>query len=344
MLDHIENLVFEGGGVKGVAYLGALAELEEEGIMENIERVGGTSVGAINALLLGLGYNHKETKTILMEMDFNNFLNESWGFVQDINRLKDKFGWYKGDYFRNWIGDLIDDKVGNPEATFRQVDQLSEENDFLSMYFVGTNLSTGYSEVFSHEHTLRMPIADAVRISMSLPLFFAAKRAHRGDVFIDGGLGRNYPIKLFDRKSYVTEENKKRETDYYEVRNTSNGFVDPKDEWVYNKKTLGFRLDSDDEIMTFRDKSEPVSHRIEDFFDFSERLLELTILGGTQQNYHLHSDDWHRTIYINTLGYSTFDFDLSNDDKEELIEQGEDGAEDYFAWYSDPDSDPANQP
>jgi predicted patatin/cPLA2 family phospholipase len=69
--------------------------------------------------------------------------------------------------------------------------------------FMGTNLSTGFSEVFSAEHTPRMCVADAARISMSIPLFFAAIRNPRGDVYVDGGVTDNYPIKLFDREKYV---------------------------------------------------------------------------------------------------------------------------------------------
>jgi NTE family protein len=71
---------------------------------------------------------------------------------------------------------------------------------------MGTNLSTRFGEVFSAEHTPRMCIADAVRISMSIPLFFAAKRSLRGDVYVDGGVLENYPIKLFDREKYVAQE------------------------------------------------------------------------------------------------------------------------------------------
>jgi len=37
------NLIFEGGGVKGIAYSGALAVLEERGILRRIQRVGGAS-------------------------------------------------------------------------------------------------------------------------------------------------------------------------------------------------------------------------------------------------------------------------------------------------------------
>ncbi|PGP40612.1 patatin, partial [Bacillus thuringiensis] len=47
------NLVFEGGGVKGVAFIGAIRALNDEEILPKIQRFGGTSAGAITALLLG---------------------------------------------------------------------------------------------------------------------------------------------------------------------------------------------------------------------------------------------------------------------------------------------------
>lgn len=54
---HFKNLVFEGGGVKGIAYAGALEILDKEGILQNIERVAGTSAGAMMAVLVGLRYS-----------------------------------------------------------------------------------------------------------------------------------------------------------------------------------------------------------------------------------------------------------------------------------------------
>ena len=52
---HFKNLVFEGGGVKGIAYVGALEVLDREGILKDIKRVAGTSAGAMVAVLIGLG-------------------------------------------------------------------------------------------------------------------------------------------------------------------------------------------------------------------------------------------------------------------------------------------------
>ena len=67
------NLVFEGGGVKGIAYAGAMKVLEKEGILENIRRASGTSAGSINAVLFAAGFNSTETLKVLNQLDFNAF-------------------------------------------------------------------------------------------------------------------------------------------------------------------------------------------------------------------------------------------------------------------------------
>ncbi|NLS11899.1 patatin-like phospholipase family protein [Vibrio sp. SM6] len=328
---NFKNFVFEGGGVKGIAYLGALEVLESKGITEKIERIGGTSAGAINAILLGLGYTLDETNDILWSLDFNEFMDDSWGVVRDTNRLINEYGWYKGDYFRSWIGKLIKEKTGNSESTFADLEALKEARGFKSLYFMGTNLSTSFSEVFSAEHTPRICVADAVRISMSIPLFFAAKRNIRGDVYVDGGLLNNYPIKLFDREKYARSDSL-RDTDYYSRLNTEiSHLARPISKYIYNKETLGFRLDTKEEISVFRDQAEPKRENIDDFFSYSWAMIN-TLLEAQQSN-HLHSDDWARTVYIDTLGVKTTDFDLPNQKKQALVNSGKQGAIDYFNWF-----------
>ena len=51
MTAQFRNLIFEGGGVKGIAYIGAMQVLDQRQILKDIRRVGGTSAGVINALL-----------------------------------------------------------------------------------------------------------------------------------------------------------------------------------------------------------------------------------------------------------------------------------------------------
>jgi len=343
MAYHFRNLIFEGGGVKGIAYVGATEVLYDKGILSNIARVGGTSAGAINALLLGLNYSPTETKELLSRLDFRSFLDDAWGVVRDTNRLLTEYGWYKGDFFRRWIGERIAAKAGNPDATFNDIHNQIDRKGFRELFFVGTNLSTRFAEVFSYEHTPRMCVADAVRISMSIPLFFAAKRSMRGDVYVDGGLIDNYPIKVFDRAKYVDDKTLVRTPSYYAAHNDTlkaqGRDINP---YVYNIETLGFRLDSAKEIAVFRDQAEPEHHRIDEFFSYMWALVGTVM--ETQSSQHLHSDDWQRTIYIDTLGVGTTDFGLSDERKAALAESGRTHTEKYFAWYDDPKSQPANRP
>lgn len=327
-----QNLVFEGGGVKGIAYVGALQVLQDEGILPSIKRVAGTSAGAILAVLLGLGYTPDEIKEIMWELDFKNFMDDSWGIIQDSQRLLHDFGWYKGDFFRRWIGDLIARKLGNTEATFD--DLVHAHLDCATtreIYLIGTNLSTGYSEVFSHEHTPRFCIADAARISMSIPIFFAAKRNFRGDLYVDGGVLDNYPIKIFDRRKYVTRDWAR--TEYYEkINECLKGKSRRISDYVYNKQTLGFKLDNKEKISMFRDQAEPPVRQIDGFWDYTTALLNTLI--DAQDNTHLHSDDWQRTIYIDTLGVKATEFEIGESKKQDLLCSGQTYTRDYLDWYN----------
>lgn len=342
MAYHIKNLVFEGGGVKGIAYVGAIQVLEEEGIVPEIKRVGGTSAGAINATLFALGFTNSEQRNILRGLDFNNFMDDSWGLIRDTDRLLNKFGWYKGDFFHEWISGHIKKKLGDPNATFIDL----KEDGKPDLYVYGTNLSTRFGEVFSQEHTPKIRIADAVRISMSIPLFFSAVRNAREDVYVDGGVLNNYPVKLFDRGKYIISENSKKtalKTDYYEKENKRFLKKRPSSSpYIYNKETLGFRLDSKQEIGVFRYGAEPAHSKIDDFFDYVKALV--TTIIESQGNTHMHSDDWHRTIYIDTLGVGTTDFDLSDAMKKKLENSGKKGAKAYFKWFNNPKSSPINRP
>jgi NTE family protein len=329
-----KNLVFEGGGVKGIAFVGAMKVLEKEEILQNIHRVGGTSAGSINAVLFAAGFSNQETLNVLNNLDFNDFKDDSWGALRDMNRLKDEYGWYKGDFFREWIGDLLNKKTNSSNITFRALKEHTDKE----LYVYASNLSTNFGEVYSPEHTPRMRVVDAVRRSMSIPLFFRAVMDDRKDIFVDGGVINNYPVKLFDRKKYLEDKELIRIPKYYEEENKSLAIKSPKSSpYIYNKETLGFRLDSGKEIGVFRDGQEPQHNEIKHFLDYTMQLVK-TVL-AVQDSQHLHDDDWHRTVYINTLGVGTTDFDLSSSLKKGLVDSGKKAAENYLKWWSDVSKD-----
>ena len=335
------NLVFEGGGVKGVAYLGALELLEEKAILGSITRVGGTSAGAIIALLIGLNYSRSEIDAEVRALDFNKLLDDSFGVIRDTARLIEEYGWYKGDFFLQWAGDRVAAKTGNSLATFAEVAAMKGEKGFRDIYFMGTNLATGFSEIFSAEHTPAMRVAEAIRISMSIPLFFTARHGYGDALYVDGGVLDNFPVKLFDRQKYIGQ-NSRVPSYYKELNELLSQTGEPFSPYVYNQETLGFRLDSASEVSVFRDHEKPVVEKINDFFDYIKALMK-TLL-NVQEGNHLHSDDWQRTIYIDTLGVGATDFDLDDGTKRALVESGKKGAETYFAWYDNPASSPVNRP
>src|SRR5829696_7088087 len=102
------DLVLEGGGVKGIGLVGALAVLEERGWHPAC--VAGTSAGAITAALLAAGYSSKELQEMLLELDFHAFEDRAWedripgGELVSI--IKDK-GVFEGDYLHGWMAGLL---------------------------------------------------------------------------------------------------------------------------------------------------------------------------------------------------------------------------------------------
>lgn len=350
---HFKNLVFEGGGVKGIAYVGALDILNKRGILQNIERVAGTSAGAMVAVLVGLGYTSKDISDILWDIKFQNFMDSSWGIARDISRLLNDYGWYKGDYFRDLMGSYIKNKTGNSDTTFGQLKDMREKGKpFKDIHLIGADLSTGYSKVFNADTTPDVKIADAARISMSIPLFFAAVKGVNGDdhIYVDGGLLDNFAIKVFDRLNYVFDEANARRTEYYKKYNEALAALKNKtrtrsksviNEYVYNKETLGFRLDGQDEINMFLDpNAQPKVKEIKTLFSYTKALV--TTLIDFQNNVHLHTDDWQRTIYIDSLGVGSTDFDIPESTKRDLVAAGESFTEAYFLWY-DNDEEKANK-
>ena len=328
--------------MKGIAYVGALEVLDREGILNDIERVAGTSAGAMVAVMVALRYSAEEVLEVLDGLDFKEFKDSSRGVLRDTIRLFKEYGWYKGDFFRDLIAKLIERKTGNGEMTF---EQLEETGQYRDLYLVGADLTTGLSKVFSvhNQETKTMKVADAARISMSIPLFFAAVRGGKDNkhVFVDGGLLDNYTVKTFDRQTYLADLNNARRTEYYEKinellrmqRSTS------RNEYVYNKETLGFRLDAKEDIAMYLTHEENFKE-IKGFFDYTKALVNTLI--DFQTNDHLHSDDWQRTVYIDTLGVKAIDFDIPKEKKDALVASGRLYTEAYLEWYNN-DEEKANK-
>ena len=314
-----KNLVFEGGGVKGIAYGGALEVLDRLDLLEGIERVGGTSAGAINATLLALGFSHREVSDIIATTNFKDFEDKSKIVFGDMRRILRKYGWFKGDAFTRWIGDKIREKAGTENMTFAELEEAAGASGsaYRQLFLAVTNLTKQKVEIFSHEKTPSYRIKDAVRMSMSIPLFFKAINKN-GDIMVDGGLSYNYPIDLFDHVKYMSNPENKGD------------FKPDKDGYVYNFETLGFRVDSTELIRASRDDWSLPPVEIHNLKDHVVGLL--SFLMDYANKVHLKTPDWYRTVFIDTKDVTTTQFDLSDKKIQELIEGGRVNTEAYFDW------------
>ena len=113
----IKNYIFQGGGTKGIAYIGALQELENNGIkLENIQRICVTSVGAITAAFLCVGYDLKTLNRELNKIDFENFIDIEEESIQT-------------KFFNYTSSNIISDIQSKLEKTIKYVqDELKDVN------------------------------------------------------------------------------------------------------------------------------------------------------------------------------------------------------------------------
>ena len=71
MINPKYTVLFGGGAIRGLAYVGTLRALEELGIEYDI--IGGSSVGSILAVLLSCGYKSYELENLFMKINFELF-------------------------------------------------------------------------------------------------------------------------------------------------------------------------------------------------------------------------------------------------------------------------------
>jgi len=357
------NLVMEGGGIRGIAYGGALEELEKRGVLAGIRRVGGTSAGAIQAALLAVGYSPQEIIAVLNNTPVQRLNDGRLIFFGGSTRLLKQYGWYRGDQFTKYLSELVARKTQQPNLTLGQLHalRLRDSLHYRDLYTTGTNLTAQRLQVFSYETHPTMRVADAVRISMSIPLYFRAvlldtlghvvQRPTKGqpvEVLVDGGLLANYPIDLFDQPRYVAAAAKEITSSpaanrivtpspatLSDVTNkiVTSESVTPKpavnSPRIFNPETLGLRLDRAEQIaydVQPGGRQQLAPYKVQDFGSYMGALYTIAI-----ENLNpARPEDWARTISISTLGFNPKIKRVSDEQKQQLMDSGREGVRAFF--------------
>lgn len=182
--DDIYTIIFGGGAVRGFAYVGAIKALNEMKL--NYDTVVGSSVGAIVAAFVALNFSYEEIKEVFSKVNFELFRDLHFG-------LGNNFALSKGEVFTNWVRENLERKYygsnykkgKNKPITFSDLDK--------NLLVYTTDLLSFKCKEFSKQETPDFEIAEAVRISCSMPGLMTPVEIN-GKKLVDGDLLKSMPL------------------------------------------------------------------------------------------------------------------------------------------------------
>ena len=314
------DLVLEGGGVKGIALVGALSVLEERGY--SFPRLAGTSAGSIVGALAATGHTAEQMRQIMLGTDFHQF--EDTSLVDRIPLVGKALsivadqGVYEGQFFRRWLAGLLPSGTTTFAGLRLPPDPASTlaADQRYRLVVMASDVSLRRIARFPWDYRPTydldpdsQSVVDAVRASMSIPFFFEPARLDHGagrvdengwplrSTLVDGGMLSNFPVEVFDRADGRAPR------------------------WP----TFGIKL-----------STRPGQQQIPKVLD-GPLSLTLAMVGTMTSWYdgmHIDRPDVvARTIFVDTFGISGTAFELGRADQDRLYESGRAAAEKFLAGW-----------
>jgi NTE family protein len=209
------DLVLEGGGVKGLGLIGAVERLMRAGY--NFRRVAGTSAGSILAAFVAAGMSADNLVDVMARFEYERVPDRGppgLPVVSEGLSLLRHGGAYRGDYLRDFVRRELQRFGVTTFGDLRRTDpgayKSREPHERYRLVVMVTDITNG--------RLLRLPwdypllnldpdgqlVADAVRASSSIPLFFEPcsigdDKVGKQTTLVDGGVLSNFPVEIFDR-------------------------------------------------------------------------------------------------------------------------------------------------
>ncbi|MGP4014447.1 patatin-like phospholipase family protein [Saccharopolyspora sp. 5N708] len=311
------DLVLEGGGVKGLGTVAAVIRLLEHGY--RFPRIAGTSVGALVGALAAAGADAARIRSDLGRLDLSRIPDRRRPGLPVLSEglaLLTRSGAYAGDYLRDWLdrelsalgvttfGDLRRETDGDdaklpPDQHYKLVVLVTDITH-------GRLLRLPWDYHLLHLDPDAQSVAEAVRMSMSLPLFFEPQRLIdpvTGEVslIVDGAVLSNFAVEIFDRTDGVLPR------------------------WP----TFGIRLLPDlpkgiGEVFPGLGMPLPPP------FELLKKVL-ITAVVGHDQTQLSRPEVRERMITIDTSDVGITEFDIDQASRDELIRNGRDAVDRFLA-------------
>jgi NTE family protein len=299
------DAVFEGSGMKAIAFAGALGAASEVGGIEKWVNVAGTSAGSIVATLLAAGYQPGDIKEILLGADYGRFAQVG-ALGGALNLLTDR-GLSRRTRVRDWLSDLLrNSPLADPDPPFAAFAHTGHSADLsptlkFTLRIIASDISSsrmlvlpddidGYEDSSGRRISREdFSVLDAVKMSVSAPFLYTPSviyRAGRPHYIVDGSLLSTFPVSMFD---------------------------DP----VPLRPTWGFRLHNvggEDELR-YRRIGGPFA-----MLKLGQAVIASVMDAWDKQR--VSADTVARTVIIPTSGFTGPGFDASRQQVEELFEVG----------------------
>ena len=225
-------VVLAGGGALGMAHLGVLRYMEEQGIP--VDLIGGTSMGGLVSGLYSLGYGERYLDSLVRSIDWTVMMSDK---IPDsyqtykVRRNKERFAISVPWHYEDTDKEARAQRQLRFRKTFEQRDNRSGDmmDEMMSKlglgmpdgYLFGFNVrntlssvSVGYQDSLAFDalpipfycvatdmHTMKEKnwtsgnIVDAMRSTMAIPIYFRPVRTE-GMVLSDGGTRNNFPVDI----------------------------------------------------------------------------------------------------------------------------------------------------
>ncbi|WP_188035599.1 patatin-like phospholipase family protein [Pseudomonas sp. EZ-C24] len=191
------GLVLSGGAARGLAHIGVLKALEEQGV--RVDAIAGTSMGAVIGGLYASGYSVEELEKLATTLDWQQALSDApprkdvpfrrkqddrdFLVKQKLSFRDDgSLGLPLGVIQGQNLALLLESKLAHTADT-RDFDKLP-----IPFRAVATDIASGEKVVFRRGH-----LPQVIRASMSIPAVFAPVEMD-GRLLVDGGMVDNIPL------------------------------------------------------------------------------------------------------------------------------------------------------
>lgn len=193
-------VIFGGGGIRGISYVGALQALIENNV--NITGYAGSSIGSVFASLCAVGYKISDIKEFFYGINIEFFKDINFNFGSQIALSR-------GELFLEWMREKIEFKFYGDDYIKDKMAPVCFKDLENDLIIYSVDITNGKFNEFSKYKTPDFEIALAIRASVSMPGLF--KPLEIDDKFIvDGDLMKSWPLwrlsdNLRDRKERIIE-------------------------------------------------------------------------------------------------------------------------------------------